>query len=110
MLIYLDGKLVPKAEATVSVFDHGYLYGDGCFEGIRVYDGNIFRLQEHIDRLYESAKTLDMHLPLEPGREERHMHVSRGPPVERGEHTEAAPGPRAQVGVASEVELVPRYE
>ncbi|ANM30849.1 branched-chain amino acid aminotransferase [Acidobacteria bacterium Mor1] len=64
MLIYLDGKLVPKEEAKISVFDHGFLYGDGCFEGIRVYDGNIFRLEEHIDRLYESAKTLALDIPL----------------------------------------------
>ena len=64
MLIYLDGKLVPKEEAVISVFDHGFLYGDGCFEGIRVYDGNIFRLEEHIDRLYESAKTLALDIPL----------------------------------------------
>ena len=58
MLIYVDGKLVPKEEAKVSVFDHGFLYGDGVFEGIRVYDGTVFRLKEHIDRLYESAHTL----------------------------------------------------
>jgi len=63
MLIYIDGKLVPKEEAKVSVFDHGFLYGDGCFEGIRVYDGNIFRLKEHIDRLYESAKTIGLTIP-----------------------------------------------
>jgi len=66
MLIYLNGKLVPREQAVVSVFDHGFLYGDGVFEGIRVYDGNVFRLQEHIDRLYESAKTIDMQLPLTP--------------------------------------------
>jgi branched-chain amino acid aminotransferase len=64
MLIYLDGKLVPEEEAKVSVFDHGLLYGDGIFEGIRVYDGNIFRLTEHIDRLYESAKTIGMEVPM----------------------------------------------
>lgn len=58
MLIYLNGKLVPESEAHVSVFDHGLLYGDGVFEGIRVYDGNIFRLREHVERLFESAKTL----------------------------------------------------
>ena len=58
MLIYVNGKLVPKDEARVSVFDHGLLYGDGVFEGIRVYDGNIFRLKEHIERLFESAKTI----------------------------------------------------
>lgn len=64
MLIYLDGKLVPKEQAVVSVFDHGFLYGDGVFEGIRVYDGNVFRLQEHIARLYESAKTIALEIPL----------------------------------------------
>ena len=64
MLIYLDGKLVPAQEAKVSVFDHGLLYGDGIFEGIRVYDGNIFRLTEHIQRLYESAKTIWMEIPM----------------------------------------------
>ncbi len=66
MLIYLDGKLVPKEEARISVFDHGFLYGDGVFEGIRVYDGNVFRLEQHIDRLYESAKTIAMKIPLTP--------------------------------------------
>lgn len=64
MLIYLDGKLVPKEQAVVSVFDHGFLYGDGVFEGIRVYDGNLFRLEEHIARLYESAKTIALEIPL----------------------------------------------
>ena len=66
MLIYLDGKLVPKEEAKVSVFDHGVLYGDGVFEGIRVYEGNVFRLKEHVDRLYESAKTIGMVIPMTP--------------------------------------------
>jgi len=64
MLIYLNGKLVPEEEAKVSVFDHGLLYGDGIFEGIRVYEGNIFRLREHIERLYESAKTIGMEIPM----------------------------------------------
>lgn len=64
MKIYLDGKLVPKEQAVVSVFDHGFLYGDGVFEGIRVYDGNVFRLREHIDRLYESARTIALEIPL----------------------------------------------
>jgi branched-chain amino acid aminotransferase len=64
MRIYLDGKLVSKDEAKVSVFDHGFLYGDGVFEGIRVYQGNVFRLKEHIDRLYESAKTIALEIPL----------------------------------------------
>lgn len=62
--IYLDGKLVDREAATVSVFDHGLLYGDGVFEGIRSYDGLVFRLSEHLDRLYESARTLMLDIPL----------------------------------------------
>jgi branched-chain amino acid aminotransferase len=65
MLIYLNGAMVPKEEAKVSVFDHGFLYGDGVFEGIRVYGGRVFRLQEHVARLYESARTLELHVPME---------------------------------------------
>jgi len=64
MLVYIDGKLLPKEDAKISVFDHGYLYGDGVFEGIRVYQGNIFRLREHLDRLYESAQTIALQIPL----------------------------------------------
>ncbi len=64
MLIYMDGKLVPDEEAKVSVFDHGLLYGDGIFEGIRVYEGNVFRLRAHIERLYESAKTIGLEIPM----------------------------------------------
>ncbi len=66
MLIYVDGKLLPKEQATISVFDHGFLYGDGVFEGIRVYDGNVFRLDEHITRLYDSARTIALQIPLAP--------------------------------------------
>ncbi|MDE2028763.1 MAG: branched-chain-amino-acid transaminase [Candidatus Omnitrophica bacterium] len=64
MKIYLNGKLVDKREAKVSVFDHGFLYGDGAFEGIRSYNCRVFRLKEHIDRLYETMHTLmiDPHL------------------------------------------------
>ena len=58
MKIYLNGKLVEKADAKVSVFDHGFLYGDGAFEGIRSYGSRVFRLKEHIDRLYETMHTL----------------------------------------------------
>ena len=50
--VYISGKLVDKEQATVSVFDHGFLYGDGVFEGIRVYGGKVFLLSEHIERLY----------------------------------------------------------
>jgi branched-chain amino acid aminotransferase len=64
MKIYLDGKFVDESEAKVSVFDHGLLYGDGVFEGIRLYDGNIFRLEEHLERLEYSAKALLLSLPL----------------------------------------------
>jgi len=64
MKIYLDGKFVDEAEAKVSVFDHGLLYGDGVFEGIRLYDGNVFRLAEHLERLEHSAKAIMLALPL----------------------------------------------
>ena len=66
MHVWLDGSLVSKDEAKISVFDHGFLYGDGIFEGIRVYEGVIFKLQEHIDRLYESACTIALEIPLSP--------------------------------------------
>jgi len=64
MLIYIDGKFLPDALAKISVFDHGFLYGDGVFEGIRAYNGRVFRLKEHLDRLYDSAKTIDLAPPL----------------------------------------------
>ncbi|NLX49196.1 MAG: branched-chain-amino-acid transaminase [Methanospirillum sp.] len=64
MIIYLDGTYVPREEAKVSVFDHGLLYGDGVFEGIRAYGGWIFRLEEHLDRMYDSALTIDLAIPI----------------------------------------------
>jgi branched-chain amino acid aminotransferase len=64
MIIYYDGKYLPDDQAKVSVFDHGFLYGDGVFEGIRAYHGRIFRLKEHLDRLYDSAKTIDLKPPI----------------------------------------------
>lgn len=64
MLIYLNGKLVEKKEALISVFDHGLLYGDGVFEGIRSYDGLVFKLNEHIDRLYRSAEAIELKIPM----------------------------------------------
>ncbi len=63
-LVYLDGGFVPKSEAKVSVFDHGLLYGDGVFEGIRAFDGYVFKLVEHVDRLYESARCLELDVPM----------------------------------------------
>ena len=62
--IYLDGKIVPESEAKISVLDHGLLYGDGVFEGIRIYNGRVFRLTEHLVRIYESAKSICMTIPL----------------------------------------------
>jgi branched-chain amino acid aminotransferase len=62
--IYINGKLVDKDKATVSVFDHGLLYGDGVFEGIRSYGGLVFKLREHIDRLFESAHAITLNMPL----------------------------------------------
>ena len=64
LTIYLDGKFVPQAEAKVSVFDHGLLYGDGIFEGIRFYNGRIFRLDEHTDRLWDSARSICLEIPM----------------------------------------------
>lgn len=57
-MIFMDGRLVPEEGAVISVFDHGFLYGDGVFEGIRAYNGRVFRLVEHVDRLYESAHSI----------------------------------------------------
>ena len=64
MEIYIDGKFYSREDAKISVFDHGFLYGDGVFEGIRAYSGRIFRLDDHIDRLYDSAKTIDLTPPI----------------------------------------------
>ncbi|MCI3923636.1 branched-chain-amino-acid transaminase [Paenibacillus sp. TRM 82003] len=63
-VIYLNGEYVAKEKATVSVYDHGFLYGDGIFEGIRIYDGNIFKCKEHLNRLYDSAKSIMLDIPL----------------------------------------------
>ncbi len=65
MVIYLDGKYVDSAEAKVSVFDHGLLYGDGVFEGIRIYGGNVYRLDDHLERLELSAKAIMLTVPLD---------------------------------------------
>src|SRR6266478_5268113 len=62
--VYISGKLVPKELATVSVFDHGLLYGDGVFEGLRSYGSKVFRLAEHIERLYDSAQAIRLEIPL----------------------------------------------
>ena len=64
MQVYVDGQFVPAEEARISVFDHGFLYGDGIFEGIRAYNGRVFKLKEHIDRLFCSAKSILLNVPL----------------------------------------------
>jgi branched-chain amino acid aminotransferase len=64
MLVYIDGEFLPKAEAKISVFDHGLLYGDGVFEGIRSYGGRVFKLDEHLQRLYDSAKAIMLGIPM----------------------------------------------
>lgn len=61
--VYVNGEYVLKDDAKVSVYDHGFLYGDGVFEGIRVYNGNVYRLEEHLQRLYESAQSIMLNIP-----------------------------------------------
>lgn len=64
LLVYIDDQFYPKSEAKISVYDHGLLYGDGVFEGIRAYNGIVFKLKEHIDRLYRSAHTIMLQIPM----------------------------------------------
>ncbi len=63
-LIFVNGRMVPKSQAVVSVYDHGLLYGDGVFEGIRVYQGKIFKCQQHVDRLYRCAEKIHLNIPF----------------------------------------------
>ena len=63
-LIYINGKFVPAEKAAVSVFDHGFLYGDGVFEGIRAYGGRVFRLEDHVERLFDSAQAIMLCVPM----------------------------------------------
>ncbi|MEK6634990.1 MAG: branched-chain-amino-acid transaminase [Planctomycetota bacterium] len=62
--IYINGQILPQEDAKISVFDHGLLYGDGVFEGIRAYNGKIFTLEEHLDRLYDSATAISLKIPM----------------------------------------------
>jgi branched-chain amino acid aminotransferase len=64
LLVYVDGEYYPKSQAKVSVYDHGLLYGDGIFEGIRAYNGSVFKLKEHVDRLYRSAHMIMLEIPM----------------------------------------------
>ncbi|MEI6399550.1 MAG: aminotransferase class IV, partial [Pseudomonadota bacterium] len=63
-IIYIDGKFYPEQDAKISVFDHGLLYGDGVFEGIRFYNGRVFKLEEHLERLEDSARAICLSVPL----------------------------------------------
>jgi len=65
-IVYLNGSFVPRSEAKVSVFDRGYLYGDGVFEGIRQYSGRVFRLEQHLERLYRGARAIALEIPMAP--------------------------------------------
>src|SRR4030043_2119303 len=64
LVVYIDGQYYPKSQAKISVFDHGLLYGGGVCEGIRAYNGSVFKLKEHVDRLYRSAHTMMLQIPL----------------------------------------------
>jgi branched-chain amino acid aminotransferase len=66
MKVYINGRLFPERQALISVFDHGLLYGDGIFEGIRAYNGRVFKLKEHIERLYCSARAILLTIPMSP--------------------------------------------
>src|SRR5215472_5504802 len=66
MKVFIDGKYYSERDARISVFDHGVLYGDGIFEGIRAYNGRVFKLTEHIERLYRSAKSILLEIPMKP--------------------------------------------
>src|SRR5581483_10390887 len=66
MKVFVDGKFYDERDAKISVFDHGLLYGDGIFEGIRAYNGRVFRLKEHIQRLFYSAKAILLTIPMSP--------------------------------------------
>ncbi|MFW6303748.1 MAG: aminotransferase class IV, partial [Candidatus Sumerlaeota bacterium] len=63
--VFIDGEFVARSQAKVSVFDHCLLYGDGIFEGIRLYDGCVYRLDEHLERLYSSAKYIMLNMPMD---------------------------------------------
>ena len=63
-VVYIDGQFLPEADAKISVFDHGLLYGDGIFEGIRFYNGRVFKLEEHLNRLWDSARSICIEIPM----------------------------------------------
>lgn len=121
-VVFVDGEFVPKEQAKVSVFDHGFLYGDGVFEGIRAYNGRVFRLDEHVDRLYRSAKAIMLAVPyprerlreliLETCRRNGlsngyiRVVVSRGP-GDLGIDPRNCPGPATVVIIADKLTMYP---
>jgi len=74
--VYINGTLYDKQDAKVSVYDHGLLYGDGVFEGIRAYNGRVFRCEEHIQRLFNSAKAIALTIPMSPGEMEDAIYMT----------------------------------
>lgn len=85
MQIYINGELVPDSQAKVSVFDHGLLYGDGAFEGIRAYGGRVFKLREHVDRLFRSAHHLAIDVPVDrDGMQEAILRTARANGIVNG--------------------------
>ena len=87
--VYINGKFFDKADAKISVYDHGLLYGDGVFEGIRIYGGKVFRLREHVERLYESAEHIALEIPLTPRADDRGRPATRSRPTTRRTATSA---------------------
>ncbi|HUK08397.1 MAG TPA: aminotransferase class IV, partial [Stellaceae bacterium] len=63
-IVYVNGEFVPKDEAKISVFDHNFIYGDGIFEGLQAVSGGVFKLRQHIERLYQSARFLAIEIPM----------------------------------------------
>ena len=99
--IWIDGKLVDKADAKISVYDHGLLYGDGVFEGIRVYTGRIFECDAHLERLFDSAKAIRLTIPMTPGRNARRPWSRRSRPTASPTATSAWSSPAASATWAS---------
>src|SRR5881392_582878 len=62
--VYINGKFFDKLDAKISVYDHGLLYGDGVFEGIRIYGGQVFKLKEHVDRMYDCGRAIALEIPM----------------------------------------------
>jgi len=123
LLIYVNGKYVPKSEASISVYDHGFLYGDGVFEGIRAYGDEVFKLDEHLERLFRSAHFLQIEIPhtleelrsivLETLRINQlyqgayiRLVVSRGK-GDLGINPKKCPGPATVVVIADKIQLYP---